>query len=94
MSLGIDVAACVSSSGASGVGAVGISGHSVACTASDGTQGTLGVMHMALVDNSAETTPFDYTQAAGFWGLAFCFVVGLYFVTRGIGALVEFIRRG
>lgn len=92
MSLGIDVAACVSS-GASGVGAIGVSGHPASCTASDGTEGTLGVVHLQLVDNSAETTPFDYTQAAGFWGLAFCFVVGLYFVARGIGTVVDFIRR-
>jgi hypothetical protein len=41
----------------------------------------------------AVAAPFDYVQAAGFWSAAFTSVVGLYFVCRGIGAVVEFIRR-
>ncbi|MGQ7936991.1 hypothetical protein [Paraburkholderia sp. D1E] len=47
------------------------------------------------VASSVEATlaPFDYGQAAGFWGLAFTSVVALYFVCRGIGAVVEFVRR-
>ncbi|AJX88220.1 hypothetical protein BH02_1258 [Burkholderia pseudomallei] len=41
----------------------------------------------------AAAQPFDYGQAAGFWSAAFESVVGLYFACRGIGAVVEMIRR-
>jgi len=37
---------------------------------------------------------FDYGYAAGVWGLAFSMVVGLYFVSHGIGLVLGFIRRG
>lgn len=91
MSTGIDVAACVS--GASAV-TVTASGSAVGCTASDGTAGTVSVLHLALVDSTSDSTPFDYSQAFGFWGLAFTSVVGLYFACLGIGAVVNFVRRG
>jgi len=41
----------------------------------------------------AAVQPFDYGQAAGFWSAAFTSVIGLYFACRGIGAVVEMIRR-
>jgi len=41
----------------------------------------------------AAAAPFDYGQATGFWGLAFCSVVALYFACRGIGAVVDMVRR-
>lgn len=41
----------------------------------------------------AAVQPFDYGQAAGFWGAAFTSVVGLYFACRGIGEVVNMIRR-
>jgi hypothetical protein len=39
------------------------------------------------------TQPFDYAQAAGFWGLAFTTVIGLWLVSVGAGAIVNFVRR-
>ncbi|WP_254219948.1 hypothetical protein [Burkholderia multivorans] len=39
------------------------------------------------------TVPFDYAAASGFWGTAFCGVVALYFMSRGIGTVVNFVRR-
>ncbi|MCX4165322.1 MULTISPECIES: hypothetical protein [Paraburkholderia] len=41
----------------------------------------------------AIATPFDYTQAFGFWSVAFTSVVGLYFACLGIGTVVNFLRR-
>ncbi|MCA8308870.1 hypothetical protein LGM90_10155 [Burkholderia sp. AU28942] len=90
MSTGIDVAACVS--GASAV-SVSTGGQAVACTASDGTAGTVSVLHLALVDSSGDASPFDYTQAFGFWSLAFTSVLVLYFASQGIGTVVNAIRR-
>ena len=92
MSTGIDVAVCMSSAPASGVDAILVSGREVSCTASDGTAGALGVLHLALVD-STSSDAFDYSQVAGFWGAAFVSVVGLYFSSRAIGAIVDFVRR-
>lgn len=37
---------------------------------------------------------FDYAYAAGVWGLAFSMVVGLYFVSHGIGLVLGMVRRG
>lgn len=37
--------------------------------------------------------PFDYTVAAGFWGGAFTTIVGLWLVSHGAGAIVNFLRR-
>jgi hypothetical protein len=37
---------------------------------------------------------FDYGYAAGVWGLAFSTVVGLYFVSHGIGLVLGMVRRG
>jgi hypothetical protein len=90
MSVGIDVAACATSASAASVVTAG--GNALACTASDGTAGTVAITHLALVDNAGDV-PFDYGQAFGFWSLAFTSVVALYFACRGIGTVVEFIRR-
>lgn len=38
--------------------------------------------------------PFDYQYAAGVWGFGFSTVVGLYFVSHGIGLVLGMIRRG
>jgi hypothetical protein len=89
MSVGVDVIQCVSSSASVSVSA---GGGPVACTASDGTAGTLAVVHLDL-SSGANVPAFDYSEAAGFWGVAFCSVVGLYVVSRGIGAVVDFVRR-
>jgi hypothetical protein len=43
------------------------------------------------IDSIAQ--PFDYTAAAGFWGLAFTTVITLWLVSHGAGAIVNFVRR-
>lgn len=53
-----------------------------------------------LIDSSqqgiieASMGPFDYEQGAVVWSAAFSMVVGLYFVSAAIGALLGLIRRG
>ncbi|GAC1611296.1 MAG: hypothetical protein NVS3B3_22120 [Aquirhabdus sp.] len=42
----------------------------------------------------AAVGPFDYVYAGGLWSLAFSTVVGLYFVSHGIGLALGMIRRG
>lgn len=42
----------------------------------------------------ASMGPFDYAQGAAVWGAAFSMVVGLYFVSAAIGAVLGMIRRG
>ncbi|WP_244120670.1 hypothetical protein [Burkholderia gladioli] len=37
--------------------------------------------------------PFDYGEAAGFWGLAFTTIISLWLVSHGAGAIVNFLRR-
>lgn len=37
---------------------------------------------------------FDYAYASGMWSLAFSMVVGLYFVSHGIGQVLDMVRRG
>ena len=41
----------------------------------------------------AQNAPFDYAVAAGFWAMAFTFVVGLHLVTKSAGVIVERIRK-
>lgn len=41
----------------------------------------------------AQYADFDYGAAAAIWGMAFTFVVGLYFASKSAGALLDFIRR-
>ncbi|RQN35791.1 hypothetical protein EHZ25_27750 [Paraburkholderia tropica] len=43
------------------------------------------------IDSIAQ--PLDYTVAAGFWGVAFTTIVGLWLVSHGAGAIVNFLRR-
>lgn len=35
---------------------------------------------------------FDYAYASALWTLSFTFVVGLYFVTKGYGTILNFIK--
>lgn len=42
----------------------------------------------------ASMGPFDYSQGATVWAAAFSMVVGLYFVSAAIGAVLSMIRRG
>jgi hypothetical protein len=89
VSTGLDVVQCVSAAASVSVTA---GGAAVSCTGSDGTAGTLAVVHLDL-SGGATQAAFDYSQAGDLWGVAFCSVVGLYVVSRGIGAVVDFIRR-
>lgn len=45
-----------------------------------------------FIDSVAQ--PFDYSIAAGFWGMAFTTVVGLWLVARSAGAVISVVRRG
>lgn len=38
--------------------------------------------------------PFDYAYASAIWTFAFSTVVGLYFVSHGIGLVLGIVRRG
>jgi len=70
-------------------------GRAVDCgTDANGNQLVLQVDQLVAV-NPATPDPeaFDYTQAAGFWFSAFSSVFLLYFASKGIGAVVEFVRR-
>lgn len=89
MSAGLDVIQCVSAASSVSVGAGSVA---VPCIGSDGTAGTLAVVHLDL-SGGASGAAFDYMQAGNLWGIAFCSVVGLYVVSRGIGAVVDFVRR-
>ena len=42
----------------------------------------------------ASMGPFDYAEGAAVWAAAFSMVVGLYFVSAAIGAVLGMIRRG
>lgn len=81
--------------GASGVTDASAGGRAVDCgTDANGNQLVLQVNQLVAVNPDPTTPePFDYTQAAGFWAAAFSSVVSLYFICRGIGAFVDFVRR-
>ncbi|MFL9872963.1 hypothetical protein [Paraburkholderia megapolitana] len=81
-------------------GAVTSAGGPVSCgTDAKGNPLYLSTVQAYVVDPAsagyfdAIATPFDYTQAFGFWSVAFTSVVGLYFACLGIGTVVNFLRR-
>ena len=42
---------------------------------------------------SQETiAPFDYTMAAGFWSLAFTFILGLYLISKKVGFILQAVK--
>lgn len=45
----------------------------------------------SFVDAQLPNT-FNYAYAGGLWALSFTFVVGLYFVTKGYGTILNFIK--
>lgn len=69
------------------------------CPSVDGVPSTPTLLEAYLIDPSqqdviqASVGPFDYGQAAGLWFAAFSMVVGLYFVSTAIGAILGLIRR-
>ncbi|KVQ80487.1 hypothetical protein WK07_13280 [Burkholderia multivorans] len=89
------VAVCGSSTGA-----VNVSGQLVLCgTDANGNPLYVTTMQAYVLDPSsasyidAVAQPFDYVQAAGFWGLAFTSIITLWLVSHGAGAIVNFLRR-
>lgn len=40
----------------------------------------------------AQNQPFDYSAAAGIWGMGFTFVVGLYLVSKSAGIILQRIK--
>lgn len=40
----------------------------------------------------AQNGDFDYAAAAGIWGMAFTFVVGLYLVSKAVGVVLNRIK--
>lgn len=81
-------------------GTVSVGGRPVTC----GTDAGGNILYLSTIQayvlspNSAGyidsvTQPFDYTAAAGFWGLAFTTIITLWLVSHGSGAIVNFLRR-
>lgn len=81
-------------------GGVSSSGRPVTCgTDANGNALYLSTVQAYVIDPAnapyidAVAQPFDYVQAAGFWGLAFTTIISLWLVSHGAGAIVNFIRR-
>lgn len=81
-------------------GAVSVSGRAISCgTDANGNPLYMTTMQAYVLDPSsasyidAVAQPFDYVQAAGFWGVAFTTVITLWLVSHGAGAIVNFVRR-
>jgi hypothetical protein len=84
----------------SSTGSVGVGGVGVSCgTDASGNALYLSTVQGYVIDPAYSSyidsvaSSFDYTQAFGFWGVAFTSVVGLYFASKGIGTVLSFIRR-
>ncbi|CAM2194587.1 Phage coat protein [Paraburkholderia kururiensis] len=81
-------------------GAINVAGRSISCgTDVNGNPLYVTTMQAYVLDPSsaayidAIAQPFDYVQAAGFWGLAFTTIISLWLVSHGAGAIVNFVRR-
>jgi hypothetical protein len=84
----------------SAVGAVSSSGRPVLCgTDVNGNALYLSTTQAYVIDPSnapyidAVSQPFDYLQAAGFWGVAFTTIITLWLVSHGAGAILNSLRR-
>ncbi|WP_150690366.1 hypothetical protein [Pandoraea communis] len=64
------------------------------CPPENGEQFTLVSVAPSIAQAHAPATSLDTVQMAGFWTLALTTVVGLWFVSVHVGALLGFIRRG
>lgn len=66
------------------------------CTA---TAGKMKMVEAYILDPAAAAyldplgDPFDYTMAAGFWGLAFTSVLALYLVSHAVGTILNIVKR-
>ncbi|MGS1041440.1 hypothetical protein [Burkholderia glumae] len=81
-------------------GAVNAAGHVISCgTDANGNPLYVTTIQAYVLDPSSASyidaiaQPFDYAQAAGFWGLAFTTVITLWLVSHGAGVIVNFVRR-
>lgn len=72
----------------------------IVCPAANGRNFAPANMQAYVIDPSqqgmieASMGPFDYAEGAAVWAAAFSMVVGLYFVSAAIGAVLGMIRRG
>ncbi|VVE58817.1 hypothetical protein PHO31112_05386 [Pandoraea horticolens] len=64
------------------------------CPPENGQQFTLVSIDPAIALTNVPATSLDTVQMAGFWTLALTTIVGLWFVSVHVGALLGFIRRG
>lgn len=64
------------------------------CPPENGQQFSLVSVDPVVAQSHAPATPLNTVQMAGFWTLAFTTVVGLWFVSAHVGAVLGFIRRG
>lgn len=64
------------------------------CPSSGDTRLKLGTTQAYIVTTNESPPPTDYAQSGAFWTLAFTTVVGLWFVSAHVGAVLGFIRRG
>ncbi len=64
------------------------------CPSSGSTRLKLGTTQAYLVAANEPPPPHDYVQSGAFWTLALTTVVGLWFVSAHVGAILGFVRRG
>ncbi len=64
------------------------------CPPESGQQFALVSVAPAIALTHTPATSLDTVQMAGFWTLALTTVVGLWFVSVHVGALLGFVRRG
>lgn len=66
------------------------------CPVGVGQPSTLEAARAYVLPSPVAQVPFsiDYAQTGAFWTLAFTTVVGLWFVSTHVGALLGFVRRG
>jgi len=78
---------------------VSVNGTVVSCTGTDGVSGTLQFVSGYIIDPTQQSyfdlaiTPLDYGVVSAIWGSVFCFVLGLYFVSKSVGSVLSVIRR-
>jgi hypothetical protein len=76
------------------------SASSIVCPNVNGQKFLPERMNAYLIDANQQANfdaalgQFDYVHASGLWAFAFSTVVGLYFVSHGIGLALGMIRRG
>ncbi len=64
------------------------------CPPEDDQQFSLVSVDPAIAQVHAPATSLDTVQMAGFWTLALTTVVGLWFVSVHVGAILGLVRRG